>query len=97
MYQQLLVIFVTVFLAELGDKTQLATLLFASERQASPTLVFLAAASALVASTALAVALGATAERTLSMLPLKLIAGLGFVGIGLWTIWCHFTAAPAVT
>jgi putative Ca2+/H+ antiporter (TMEM165/GDT1 family) len=87
---QLWVIFVTVFLAELGDKTQLATVLFAAERDTKPLLVFLAAAAALVASTAMAVALGATAERFLTMIPLKLIAGIGFVAIGLWTIWGHF-------
>lgn len=87
---QVWVIFVTVFLAELGDKTQLATVLFAAERDTRPLLVFVAAAGALVASTALAVVLGTTAERYLTMIPLKLIAGVGFVTIGLWTIWGHF-------
>lgn len=80
-------IFVTVFLAELGDKTQFATLLFAADRQQSPFVVFMAAAGALVASTALAVLLGTLAERYLTMIPLKLIAGIGFVAIGAWTIW----------
>ncbi len=83
-------IFITVFLAELGDKTQLATLLFAADGKASPLFVFLAAAAALVASTALAVLLGTFAERTLAMVPLKLIAGIGFVVIGAWTIGEHF-------
>lgn len=87
-----IVIFVTVFLAELGDKTQLATLLFASDRQNSPLVVFLAAAGALVASTAIAVVLGALAERYLTMVPLKVIAGVGFIAIGIWTLWDHFTA-----
>jgi putative Ca2+/H+ antiporter (TMEM165/GDT1 family) len=87
---QLWVIFGTVFLAELGDKTQLATVLFAAERDTKPLLVFVAAAGALVASTALAVVLGTTAERYLTMVPLKLLAGVGFVAIGLWTIWGHF-------
>ncbi|MEX2649196.1 MAG: TMEM165/GDT1 family protein [Alphaproteobacteria bacterium] len=90
---QLLAIFVTVFLAELGDKTQLATLLFAVDRKAAPLMVFLAAAAALVASTALAVTLGTLAERALQALPLKLIAGVGFVAIGLWTIAQHFGRA----
>ncbi|NQV82156.1 MAG: TMEM165/GDT1 family protein [Alphaproteobacteria bacterium] len=92
MLSQLWVIFATVFLAELGDKTQLATVLFAAERDSKPLLVFVAAAAALVASTALAVVLGATAERVLTMVPLKLFAGVGFVAIGLWTIWGHFNA-----
>jgi len=89
---EIIVIFATVFLAELGDKTQLATLLFAAERNTSPLMVFLAAAGALVLSSALAVALGVGAERYLSALPLKLIAGLGFIAIGLWTLWGHFQA-----
>jgi putative Ca2+/H+ antiporter (TMEM165/GDT1 family) len=88
--QQLLPIFVTVFLAELGDKTQLATLLFAAERQQNPFWVFAAAATALVASSALAVALGSAAQQHLAALPLKLIAGIGFMLIGAWTILCHF-------
>ena len=88
--QALLPIFITVFLAELGDKTQLATVLFAADGQNSRVLVFFAAAAALVASTAVAVVLGAAAERWLAFVPLKLIAGVGFVLIGLWTVWEHF-------
>ena len=90
--QQIVAIFLAVFLAELGEKTQLATLLFATDRQNPPVLVFLAAAGALIASTALAVLLGAMAERYLAMVPLKLIAGLGFIAIGVWTLWGHFSA-----
>ncbi|MBB4286260.1 TMEM165/GDT1 family protein [Roseospira goensis] len=92
MVQSLLAIFVTVFLAELGDKTQIATLLFATDGKLNPLLVFLAAAGALVASTAAAVALGTMAERTLTMVPLKLIAGIGFIIIGTLTIIAHFRA-----
>ncbi len=91
--QQILAIFVTVFLAELGDKTQIATLLFASGRTHHPAVVFLTAASALVAATGLAVLLGTTAERYLSALPLKLIAGIGFMIIGAASVWSHFTNA----
>ena len=88
--RELLVVFSTVFLAELGDKTQLATLLFASDAKNSPWPVFFAAAGALVLSTAIAVMLGTAAERYLTMVPLKLIAGLGFVAVGAWTIAAHF-------
>jgi len=90
---QLASIFLMVFLAELGDKTQLATLLFASERTHHPFLIFLAAASALVLSTGLAVLLGSYGARYLGMLPLKLIAGIGFIAIGSWSVLEHFRGA----
>ncbi|RFB05081.1 TMEM165/GDT1 family protein [Parvularcula marina] len=86
-------IFFAVFLAELGDKTQLATMLFATDKQHHPLMVFGAAASALVLSTAIAVALGVAAEKYLSMIPLKLIAGLGFIAIGIFTVWDHFNTS----
>ena len=89
---KILAIFATIFLAELGDKTQLATLLFATDKQHHPMVIFLAAAGALVLSTAIAVALGTMAERYLTMIPLKLIAGIGSIAIGGWTIWGHFNA-----
>jgi len=89
----LLPIFVTIMLAELGDKTQLATLLFAADKQHHPVMIFLAAALALVASTAIAVALGTMGERYLTMVPLKLLAGIGFVTIGAWSIWEHLSGA----
>jgi putative Ca2+/H+ antiporter (TMEM165/GDT1 family) len=82
-------VFLTVFLAELGDKTQLATVLFASDGERNRWLVFLAASGALVASTAVAILLGLAAERWLNALPLKLIAGVGFVAIGIWMIIGH--------
>ena len=85
-------IFFTVFFAELGDKTQLATVLFASEGGRSPWGVFIAAALALVASTAIAVLLGTYAAKYLEGVPLKLIAGVGFLLIGGWTVMEHFKA-----
>lgn len=82
-------VFLTVFLAELGDKTQLATVLFASDGARNPWLVFVAASCALVASTGIAILLGLAAERWLSVLPLKLVAGAGFIAIGTWMIIGH--------
>jgi putative Ca2+/H+ antiporter (TMEM165/GDT1 family) len=88
--RELMTMFFTIFVAELGDKTQLATLLFASEKKVSPLTVFLTAASALVIGTAIAVLLGTAASRYMTAVPLKLIAGIGFVLIGAWTITQYF-------
>lgn len=85
-----LTIFFTVFLAELGDKTQLATLLYASDGARPRWLVFAGSALALVLSSGLAVLAGAAAERWLAVVPLKLVAGIGFILVGLWTIHSHF-------
>lgn len=93
--RQLLVMFVTIFLAELGDKTQVATLLFASERRVAPFMVFAAAAGALVLGSALSVLAGSIGSRYLHAVPLKLIAGIGFIAIGAWTLWEYFRGAPA--
>ena len=79
-------VFVTVFLAELGDKTQLATLLFAADTEGSPLGVFLAASSALVLSSFLAVLIGGQLADYVSPRMLKFVAGLGFVGIGIWVL-----------
>lgn len=80
-------VFITVFLAELGDKTQLATVLFAAREGASLVTVFLAASSALVASTAIGVVAGATLANYLDPRYLSYVAGAGFMLIGAWTIW----------
>lgn len=87
---QLTTIFIAVLVAELGDKTQLATLLFATDGKNHPILVFLAAAGALCLSSALAVALGTYGARYLDMIPLKLVAGTGFIAIGVWTLFEQF-------
>ena len=88
-----LAMFAAVFLAELGDKTQLATLLFASERKVSPLTVFLASGGALLLSAAIATFLGTLASKYLTGVPLKLIAGIGFMVIGAISIAQHFRAA----
>lgn len=79
-------IFSTVFLAELGDKTQLATLLFSADRPASKWIVFAASASALTVAAAIGVVAGAWIGAHLSPRILKLAAGAGFVLIGAWTL-----------
>jgi putative Ca2+/H+ antiporter (TMEM165/GDT1 family) len=82
-----LAIFGTVFLAELGDKTQLATVLFASKEPSSLLLVFAAASLALILSSGIAVAVGATLSNYIDPRLLSYIAGAGFIAIGVWTVW----------
>lgn len=81
-----LTVFVSVFLAELGDKTQLATLFFAANPAVRSWGVFLAAASALVLSTGLAAALGAQFGAWVAPRHLRTAAGAGFVLIGAWML-----------
>jgi putative Ca2+/H+ antiporter (TMEM165/GDT1 family) len=81
-----LVVFASVLVAELGDKTQIATLLYATDPAARKLGVFLAAAAALVLSTALAVAVGAQAGDWISPKALRTAAGLGFVAVGVWVL-----------
>ena len=82
----LLVIFGSVLLAELGDKTQMATMLYATDKNVRPLSVFLAASSALVVSTLLAVVFGSVINRYIPTATLKLIAGIAFIGVGIWTV-----------
>ena len=79
-------IFVTVFLAELGDKTQLSTMLFAADKQVSKLTVFLAASLALIVATAIGVLVGALLSNYINEKYLNYIAGAGFIVIGLLTI-----------
>jgi putative Ca2+/H+ antiporter (TMEM165/GDT1 family) len=83
-------VFVAVFLAELGDKTQLASTLFASQEGRSPWMVFLAASAALVSSTAIAVAAGAFLRTRLEAWPLEPIAGGLFIALGAWMVARHY-------
>lgn len=82
-----LTIFGTVFLAELGDKTQLATVLFATKDSLHPLMVFFAASIALVATSAIGVAAGSFIADQIDTRILSYVAGAGFIIIGAWTIW----------
>ena len=79
-------IFGAIFMAELGDKTQLATVLFSADKPASKWLVFAASASALICASAIGVLAGGWISQHVSEKYLKLVAGTGFVVIGLWTM-----------
>lgn len=75
--------FVSVFVAELGDKTQLATLSMAAGGQ-SKLAVFVGAALALCATSAIAVLAGGLVSRYVSPIWLRRIAGGVFVALGIW-------------
>jgi putative Ca2+/H+ antiporter (TMEM165/GDT1 family) len=79
-------VFITVFLAEIGDKTQLATMLFAAEAKSSKWVIFAGSALALVLAAAIGVLVGAQIERFISPRTLKIAAGIGFIAIGIWTL-----------
>ena len=86
MWSTLLSVFTTVFLAEIGDKTQIATLLFASDRRVSRWVVFAGASLALTTAAGIGVLVGAQVDRFVSPPTLKVVAGLGFIAVGLWTL-----------
>ena len=79
-------VFATIFLAELGDKTQLATFLYAANAKNPKLTVFLGAALALVLTSALGVLLGGAVSRVVPERALTIAAGLGFVAVGVWTL-----------
>lgn len=80
-------IFVTVFVAELGDKTQLATMLFAADKEVSKFTVFIAASAALIVASALGVLAGSLLSEYLNEKYLHYIAGVGFIAIGSFTLY----------
>jgi putative Ca2+/H+ antiporter (TMEM165/GDT1 family) len=79
-------VFGSVFVAELGDKTQLATMSFALKPGTSKWHIFAAAAAALVLTSAIGVVAGQWLGTWISERVLKWVAGLGFIAIGLWTL-----------
>ncbi|MGD8742945.1 MAG: TMEM165/GDT1 family protein [Granulosicoccaceae bacterium] len=85
-FKILLTVFTAVFIAELGDKTQLATLLFAADKEVSKLTVFVGASLALVAASAIGVLAGGVISQYVSEKYLHYVAGAGFIGIGIWTL-----------
>jgi len=82
-----LTIFLVTFLAEMGDKTQISTLLFSTNNETSRWAVLTAASSALVLATFLAVIVGSELDRFISVQTIQTVSGIGFIGIGVYTLW----------
>lgn len=85
-WKVLLTVYTVVFIAELGDKTQLATMLFAADKEVSKWTVFMGASLALVTASALGVLAGSLISEYVSEKHLNYIAGIGFILIGAWTL-----------
>ena len=81
-----LTVLTTVFIAELGDKTQLATMLFAADKEVSKLTVFLAASLALVLASAVGVLAGSVLSEYINEKYLHYVAGAGFIIIGGYTL-----------
>ncbi|PLW67631.1 TMEM165/GDT1 family protein [Pseudohalioglobus lutimaris] len=82
-----LTVLVSVFVAELGDKTQLATMLFAADKEVSKYTVFLAASTALIIASAIGVLAGSMMSEYIDERYLHYVAGVGFIAIGAFTLY----------
>ncbi|MGC1306902.1 MAG: TMEM165/GDT1 family protein [Phormidesmis sp.] len=81
-FQLVIVSFVTVFVSELGDKSQLAAIALGGSSP-SPKAVFLGSASALLLASLISVLLG---ESTAVLLPEKVVKGIAAIGFGLLAV-----------
>ncbi|MEH1836440.1 MAG: TMEM165/GDT1 family protein [Nostoc sp.] len=81
--------FVTIFLAEIGDKTQLSTLLMSAESH-SPWVVFVGSAAALITTSLLGVLLGSWIATRLSPKTIEKSAGVMLLVISLMLFWDVF-------
>ena len=84
MYKSFFLIVGTIFLMELGDKTQLAAISFASKYR--PMLVYLAVVLGMALCTVVSVAIGKTAATFIPVKYIKIFVGLLFVAVGIWTL-----------
>ena len=82
-----LTIFLSIFVAELGDKTQLATILFSTDKEVSKYTVFFAASAALIIASAIGVLAGSLLSEFINEKYLHYIAGAGFIAIGAFTLY----------
>ena len=86
-FKTFLTVFISVFIAEIGDKTQLATMLFAADKETGKMTVFLASSLALVLAAGIGVLAGSFISQHISEKILRYAAGAGFILIGIWTMF----------
>ncbi len=86
-WKAFLSVFGIVFIAELGDKTQLATMLFATDKEVSKYIIFFAASMALIVATALGILAGSLMSEYINEKYLHYFAGVMFIGIGAFILY----------
>ena len=79
-------VFSTVLVAELGDKTQLATLLYAADASHPKLTVFVASATALIVASGLGVLAGSLVAEYVNPSVVRWVAGVGFIAVGVWVL-----------
>jgi len=85
-FKLLLTVFSTVFAAEMADKTQIATFLYASNSVHSKLTVFIGSALALIVASGLAVFFGGVLSQWINEKVMAKIAGAAFIAVGLWSL-----------
>mgnify|MGYP006143373809 CR=1 FL=1 len=86
-WKLLATVFVSVFVAEMADKTQLVTLFYAANQEVSKLTVFVAASAALILTSAIGVLVGSLVSEIISPKVMTTIAGMGFMIIGAWILY----------
>jgi len=85
-FKLFITIFLTVFVAELGDKTQAAIFLYASKAAHPKEVVFAASASALLLASAASVLMGSVIAEHVGPGLVRWAGGLGFIAVGVWVL-----------
>ena len=85
-FKLLVTVFGTVFAAEIADKTQIATLLYATNAPQSRLTVFLGSALALALASGIAVLAGSALSHWIQPKVMSYLAGAAFIAVGIWTI-----------
>ncbi len=86
-YKFIMTVFTSVFLAELGDKTQIATFLFACDKNVSKISVFTGACLALILSTAIGTFAGGILSQSINPKYISYISGTLFIIIGCYIVY----------
>jgi putative Ca2+/H+ antiporter (TMEM165/GDT1 family) len=86
-WKLLATVFISEFVAEMADKTQLVTVLFTANQEVSKLTVFVAASATLILTSTIGVIVGSFILEIISPILMTTIAGMGFMIIGAWILY----------